>query len=140
MKNVKSKIKNSKLVNFKICNLQFAISNSRRGGFTLLEIMIALAIIGITLTIILHTVNYHADVMYENILTTQMYQLAKEKMNELEMSPKNSKGNLDATGFKYENIVSDIEDSVIIELKTIVRGHNKEIVLEELVIKREIQK
>ncbi len=135
MKNVKSKIKNSKLKKIKIWNLEFGIWNFT--GFTLLEIMIALAIIGITLTVIIHTVNYHTAVMYENILTTQMYQLAKEKMNDLEIHPKNSKDDIDATGFSYENTVSETKYPGIIELKTIVRGHNKEIVLEELVIENE---
>jgi prepilin-type N-terminal cleavage/methylation domain-containing protein len=109
-------------------------------GFTLLEIMIALAIIGIALTAILHTVNYHVDIMYENTVTTQMYQLAKEKLNELEMDTKNTSGDLEAAGFTYENTVSETDPPGILELKTVVKGHDKEIVLNKLVIKKETQK
>ncbi len=105
-----------------------------KGGFTLLEVMIALAIIGTALTIIIHTVNYHAKVMDENILSTMMFQLAKEKMTELESSPQNSKGDISPSGFKYENTVSPIEDSNIVRLKTVVEGHGKQVILNELVI------
>lgn len=55
------------------------LENEKSFGFTLLEIMIALAIIGLTLVTVLHTVNYHSNVSYENIVTTQMVQSAKEK-------------------------------------------------------------
>ena len=103
-------------------------------GFTLLEIMIALAIIGIALTVIIQTVNYHADIMYENTLTTRMFQLAKEKIYEMEMTPQNSGGDIDATGFKYENTITQIEDSDIIKLKTVVKGYGKQVVLNELVV------
>ena len=119
----------------KLNNL-FFILNRSASGFTLLEIMIALAIIGSTVIVVLHTVNYHADVLYENSLTTRMYQMAKEKMHDLEMAPKKSKGKLDATGFTYENIISPSDYPGIVELKTIVRGHGKEVELRELIIKR----
>jgi prepilin-type N-terminal cleavage/methylation domain-containing protein len=128
-------MKNNKSRNFKICNLQFAICNS--GGFTLLEIMIALAIIGIALTVLIHTVNYHSNIMYDNILSTQMFQLAKEKINEMEMNPQDSKGEIGITGFKYKNTVSRIEDSNVVELKTVVTGHGKEVTLSELIVKKE---
>jgi prepilin-type N-terminal cleavage/methylation domain-containing protein len=102
-------------------------------GFTLLEIMIALAIIGITLTIVIHTVNYHANVLYENILTTEMYQAAKEKMFELETDPVESKGKIDETGLQYESTVNGVEGTGLVELKTIIYGKGKRITLSELV-------
>lgn len=89
-------------------------------GFTLLEIMIALAILGLTLTVILHTVNYHADVLMNNSITTQMFQQAKEKMNDLEEGGASSKGDL-AGGLTYENTVSASEESDIVELKASVK-------------------
>ncbi|GBD95474.1 hypothetical protein BMS3Bbin05_01079 [bacterium BMS3Bbin05] len=109
-------------------------------GFTLLEIMIALAIIGIALTVIIQTVNYHANIMYENTLTTRMFQLAKEKIYEMEMTPQNSGGDIDKTGFKYENTITGIENSNIIELKTVVKGYGRQVVLNEFVIKKEDSK
>jgi len=105
-------------------------------GFTLLEIMIALAIIGTALTVIVHTVNYHTNLMYENTLTTQMFQMAKEKMNELEMAPRDSDGTTDTGGLSYENTATPIKDTRLIELRTVVKGHGRQVVLNELVINK----
>ncbi|MBI5098231.1 MAG: type II secretion system protein [Nitrospirae bacterium] len=121
----------------KISNSKFQISKK---GFTLLEIMIALAIIGLTLVTVLHTVNYHSNVSYENIVTTQMVQLAKEKISDMETNPVNSKGNIEGTDLAFENIVSPTDDPFIIELKTVIKGQRKEIVLNELVIKKDTYK
>ena len=107
------------------------------GGFTLLEVMIALAIIGMTVTVILHTVNYHADIMYENTLSTQMFQIAKEKMVELEMDNTASNGVINTTGISYEKKVSETDDPEIIELRATITGHGKKITLSELVRKKE---
>ena len=106
-----------------------------RAGFTLLEIMIALAIIGITLSVILHTVNYHADILHDNTITTRMYQLAKEQMYSLEKLRANAKGNLNVN-FTFQNTVSVSEESNIMELKTVVRGYDREVSLTELMIKK----
>jgi prepilin-type N-terminal cleavage/methylation domain-containing protein len=106
-------------------------------GFTLLEVMIALAIIGIALTVILHTVNYHVDVMQENTHTTMMYQTAKEKMHDLKKTLIRSKGAVESTGLTYENLIFKSKDFNIIELKTIVRGQNNEISLNAFIIKKE---
>jgi len=69
LKDTSYKISNFKfqilrLINSIILNFEFLILNSRRAGFTLLEIMIALAIIGLTLVTVLHTVNYHSNFSY----------------------------------------------------------------------------
>ena len=110
-----------------------------KSGFTLLEIMIALAIIGIALTVIVHTVNYHATIMYENSLITQMYQMAKEKMHQLEKSPQSTKGDI-PTGFKYETTVSPVENSNLVELKTVVKGQGKEVQLRGLIVMKGVNK
>jgi prepilin-type N-terminal cleavage/methylation domain-containing protein len=120
-------------INSTILNFDFLIFNFRRAGFTLLEIMIALAIIGLTLVTVLHTVNYHSKVSYENIVTTHMVQLAKEKMTGIETNPVNSKGAIEGTDFTYETIVSPTDDPDIVELKTVVKGQGKEVVLNEIV-------
>jgi prepilin-type N-terminal cleavage/methylation domain-containing protein len=113
----------------------FGHTHSGRTGFTLLEIMIALAIIGITLVVVIHTVNFHANVLYENTLTTEMYQAAKEKMYELEMNPVKSKGKIDETGLQYESTVTTVEEMGLIELKTVIYGKGKEVVLSEMVFR-----
>ncbi len=108
--------------------------SSARSGFTLLEIMIALAIIGSTVTVVLHTVNYHTNIMHENIVTTEMYQLAKEKLHGLKENPVNSKGKIPGTDFTYENVVVKPEDSDIITLTTFVFSRDKKVSLLELVL------
>ena len=112
-------------------------NNKITTGFTLLEVMIALAIIGIALTVILHTVNYHVDVMQENTLTTMMYQTAKEKMYDLKKTLINSKGAVESTGLTYENLVIKSKDFNIIGLKTVVRSRNNEVSLNAFVINKE---
>ncbi len=100
--------------------------------------MIALAIIGMTVTVILHTVNYHSDIMYENTLRTIMLQTAKEKMVELEMDNTASKGIMGTTGITYEKTVSKTDHPGIIELKATVTGYGKKVTLNELVREKEV--
>jgi prepilin-type N-terminal cleavage/methylation domain-containing protein len=106
---------------------------NRKEGFTLLEIMIALAIIGLTLMTVLHTANYHADLSNENTMVTQMTQLAKEKLFELEENLTSSSGSAGDSGFTFENVVSETDIPGIIALKTTVKAKGKEVVLNELV-------
>ncbi|MBI5194958.1 MAG: prepilin-type N-terminal cleavage/methylation domain-containing protein [Nitrospirae bacterium] len=107
-----------------------------RAGFTLLEIMIALAIIGTILLTVIYTVNYHAQLSYEHTLATRIFLFAKEKMAELEMNPKNEKGISPDKDFSYENTVRDTNNNNIIELKTMVKGYGKEVMLSEFVFKK----
>lgn len=123
----------------KISNFKFQILNSRRAGFTLVEIMIALAIAGGVIITILYTVNYHADIAYDNTVATRMLFFAKEKIVEMEKHPQNAKGNIPDTDFTYENSVNHTEDDGIIEIKTIVSKKNKKVVLSELILNKEPQ-
>ena len=111
----------------------------RAAGFTLLEVMIALAIIGMTVTVILHTVNFHSGIMYENTLSTTIFQAAKEQMAELEMNSTASKGSIDTTGITFENTVSETENPGIIEIRSTVTGHGKMVTLSELIRRKEIR-
>jgi len=114
------------------------VKKIRTSGFTLLEIMIALAIIGLTLVTVLYTVNYHSKVAYENMVTTQLVQFAKEKINEAEINQVNSKGTVEGTDITYETTVSPTEeDPDLVELKTVVKEQEKKIILNELVRNKE---
>jgi len=113
------------------------LRNSIKAGFTLVEIMIAVAIVGVTVIAVFNTVNYHADIAYEQTVSTRMLLLAKEKISEMETTPQNSKGVIEGTDFTYENLVNNTKNNEIIELKTTVSRDNKTIVLNELVIKRQ---
>jgi len=122
-----------------ITNLKFKILNVSRAGFTLLEIMIALAIVGAVVITILYTVNYHADTAYEHTVTTRMFLAAKEKIAEMEQNPQDAKGNIAGTDYTYKNSVNTTIDEGIIEIKTIINKNGKKVILSELVIKKEIQ-
>jgi prepilin-type N-terminal cleavage/methylation domain-containing protein len=123
-------MKNAKIRNF-------TILNSRRAGFTLIEIMIALVIIGGLITVILQTINNHANVAYEQTIVTKMFLIARENIAKMELTPKNSKGIIEGTDFVYENLIIPTEDEDIIELKTIISGHGKEVTLSELIFSKE---
>lgn len=105
-------------------------------GFTLIEIMIALAITGIASIIILNTVNYHVDLMHENIQITRMYQLAKEKMYDLEAEMSARKGSDPDTGFSFESSINRLNALDIMELKTTVTNGNRIIVLNNLITRK----
>ena len=108
-------------------------------GFTLLEVMIALAIIGMTVTVILHTVNYHSDIMYENTLKTQMLQAAKEKMVELEEDNTPTKGAISSNGLDYEKTVIQTDHPGIIKIQATVTRGDRKVTLTELVRKKEVR-
>ena len=105
-------------------------------GFTLLEIMIALAIVGSFLTVIIYTVNYHADVSFKNAETTQMFQLAKEKLTEMETTPEDSNGTFTGTDFSFINTVNEIGEPGIIEIRSVISTDEREITLSELIKSR----
>ena len=105
-------------------------------GFSLLEIMIALAIIGAVLTVIIHTTNYQADISFENTVTTRMFQLAKEKLTEMESNPINTKGTFADSGFSFTTTVKDIGEPGIVEIISIVSDNEREIALSELIIRK----
>jgi prepilin-type N-terminal cleavage/methylation domain-containing protein len=138
--------------NYKVANM-----NSREGGFTplekktysnsltgftFLEIMVALAILSVAVIAVFHVVNYHADVAFEHTLSTRMFLLAKEKISELKIDPKNDSGVIPDTDFSYETFAVNINESLkaegeeILELRAVIRGNGKEIELSELFNKR----
>jgi len=120
-----------RIVNFSSLSKYFSST-----GFTLLEIMVALAIIGSFLTVIIYTVNFHADVSFRNTETTQMFQLAKEKLSEMESNPKDSSGTLSGTDFSFVTTVKDIGEPGIIEISTVISTDEREITLSELIISK----
>ena len=61
-------------------------------GFTLLEIMIALAIVGGLLITLIYTLNYHLNLAERHETVTIASLLAREKIIEMEKSLGNKKG------------------------------------------------
>lgn len=106
-------------------------------GFTLLEVMIALAIIGATLAVSLYTVNYHAEVANDNALKTQMMFLGKERLGLLDLEREESTGVIEGTDFTYESTIESAGFKEIVKLQTVIKGYNKEFTLRKLTIKQD---
>jgi prepilin-type N-terminal cleavage/methylation domain-containing protein len=135
MRDLKSKNFNIYIFNFTFCNF-------RREGFTFLEIMIAVAIIGVAVIAIFNTVNYHAGIASDHTLDTRMLLLAKEKIAEMELDPKTEKGVFPETDFSYETTVKafndayQLEDKEMLEIKAVVKGLGKEVELNQIITKK----
>jgi len=93
-------------------------------GFTLLEVIVALAIVGGLLIAVIESVNYHLSVIdrHESLSTSLM--LAKQKIKDFETSPQRAKGNFDPPfeDYLYE---ADITDGPVPGLAVLVLTVNK---------------
>ncbi|MHB8881350.1 MAG: type IV pilus modification PilV family protein [Thermodesulfovibrionales bacterium] len=67
-------------------------NRSASSGFTLLEIMVSLAIIGGLLVTLVYSLNYHLGIAEKHEFITIGSMLAKSKLTELETNPSSSKG------------------------------------------------
>jgi general secretion pathway protein I len=106
-------------------------------GFTLLEILIALAIIGGLLVTLIYTLNYHLGIIERHRTITVATLLAKSKMNDLERSPDNKKGIFDAPydDYTYETFVKESPYVGVSEIIVVVKSGKEEVKLNEFVPK-----
>lgn len=135
MKNEKFKIK-------EVQNFKFLILNSRlfrAGGFTLLEILIALAIVGGLLVTLIYTLNYHLSIVERHETITTATLLAKDKLIEMEKNPEDKKGTFDEPykGYTYETFVKESPYPGISEIIVVVRSDSdkEEVKLNEFIFK-----
>jgi prepilin-type N-terminal cleavage/methylation domain-containing protein len=94
-------------------------SKKRQRGFTFIEIMISLALIGISLIVIIQSVNFHSDVMRKNMLKTRLYQIAREKLYELKRDMTPSSGTTE-DGFFYKTEIIKTKDSDYIIVRAFI--------------------
>lgn len=130
-------MKNSKLMNSRILIFKFLILNSQRGGFTLLEVLIALAIVGGLLVTLIYTLNYHLSIVERHEAITTATLLAKDKLIEMEKNPEDKKGNFDEPykGYTYETFVKESPYVGISEIIVVVRSDKEEVKLNEFIFK-----
>src|SRR3990172_5409487 len=98
---------------------------SKKGGFSLLEVMISLAIIGGLLITVLYTLQYHLSIAERHEFATLAYLLAQRKMVEAEQAPASAKGDFPSpyTGFSYITEVRESPYPGVSEISvTVVRG------------------
>lgn len=111
--------------------------NLFRAGFTLLEVLIALAIVGSLLVTVIYTLNYNLGIVDKHETITVATLLAKEKMADLGKNPVDKKGNFDNPyeNYIYETSVKDSPYAGISEIIVIVKTGNEEVKLNEFIFK-----
>lgn len=107
----------------------------RKNGFTLLEVMISLAIVGGLLVTLIYTLNYHLGLAERQVAVTISTTLAKEKLYELEQKPAAGKGNFPEpyAAFSFESSVKDALFPGMSEISVSVRNGKENVVLSQLV-------
>jgi general secretion pathway protein I len=113
-------------------------SSCRAEGFTLLEVMISLAIVGGLLVTLIYTLNYHLGIAEQHRETTIAVSLAKEKMYAMELKPLNEKGTFPEpnAGFSYETRIKDSSFPAMAEISVTVSGGRENVTLSELIRKQ----
>jgi general secretion pathway protein I len=106
-------------------------------GFTLLEVLIALAIVGGLLVTLIYTLNYHLGLVERQETITVATLLAKGKMIDLEKKPESKKGEFDApyNKYAYETFVKESPYPGISEIGVVVTAGKEEVRLNEFVFK-----
>lgn len=107
----------------------------RDRGFTLLEVMVSLAIVSGLLVTLIYTLNYHLGIAEKQTVVTAALCLAKEKIYEMEKKPVDSKGffNEPHSGFSYETRVMDSSFPGMMEISVVVRKEKEEVKLSALI-------
>ncbi|KJU86840.1 type II secretion system protein GspI [Candidatus Magnetobacterium bavaricum] len=107
----------------------------RKDGFTLLEVLIALAILSGVLVTLIHTLNYNLSVLQRHEVITVASLLAKEKLSEamrLHVTEDSGKFPVPFEDYAFElrNHDSPIPDVVVVEIT--VKKAKEQVVLRTL--------
>jgi general secretion pathway protein I len=93
----------------KISNFKFQISNSRRDGFTLIEVIIAIAILGISLVMVMQLFAGGLRAARTSCDYSRAVIHAKDKMEEKTEYPVQDSGVFD-DGFKWETEIESYKE------------------------------
>lgn len=106
-------------------------------GFTLLEVMISLAIVGGLLITLIYTLNYHLGIADRHSVITSATILAKQKLYEMEKTPAENRGNFEDpySSFYYETFIKNSIFPGMTEISVTVRSGKEAIKLSELIRK-----
>ena len=113
-----------------------SLVTSRR-GFTLLEVMISLAIVGGLLATLIYSLNYHLGIADRHRTVTVSTGLAKEKMYDMEKTPVAGKGQFPEPygAFSYETNIKDSSFPGMSEISVVVTDGREQVSLSELIRK-----
>lgn len=106
-------------------------------GFTLLEVLISVALISGLLVTLIYTLNYHLGIAERHEVITQATFLAKGKMYEMEKNPSVGKGQFSEpySGFSFETRIKESVFPGMIEIAVIVKRDREEVQMGSLVRK-----
>ncbi|NWF76014.1 MAG: type II secretion system protein [Nitrospirae bacterium] len=107
----------------------------RTGGFTLLEVLIALAVVGGLLVTLIYTLNYQLSILERHEKITISTLLAKNKMLEIEKNPADTSGNFEDpfSSYSYETKVKESPYAGISEVIVSVKAGDEEVKLNEFI-------
>jgi prepilin-type N-terminal cleavage/methylation domain-containing protein len=107
-------------------------------GFTLIEVMISLAIVGGLLITLIYTLSYNLGITDRQFTVTNITNLAKEKIEELEVNPQEIKGRFPEPYdmLNYETKVKDSPFKGMSEIIVVVGDGKENITLSELIRKQ----
>lgn len=108
-----------------------------KGGFTLLEVLIALAIVSGLLITVISTLNYHLSLIERHEAITTATLLAKYKLSSMERNPVDEKGVFESPyeNYSYETYIKDSPYPNIKEITILVKCGKEEVRLNEFVYK-----
>ena len=111
----------------------------REVGFTLIEVMISLAIVGGLLITLIYTLGYNLGITDRQFAVTNITNLAKAKIDELELNPQETKGRFPEPYdmLNYETKVNDSSFSGMSEIIVVVGNGKESITLSELIRKQQ---
>ncbi len=119
-------------------NFEFSVLSSRRaGGFTLLEVVIALAVVGGLLVTLLYTLNYHLGIADRHRVVTVATELAKGKMYDMEKTPVVEKKTFPDpySDYSYETSIRPSLMPGMSEIGVVVMNGKESVTMSELVRK-----
>ncbi len=106
-------------------------------GFTLLEVLLSLAIVGALLVTLIYTLNYHLGIAERQETITVATLLAKNKMADMEKTPVETKGTFDAPydSYTYETAVKESPYPHISEIIVTVNASKEKVKLNEFIMR-----
>jgi general secretion pathway protein I len=110
-------------------------------GFTLLEVMVALAIVGGLLVTLLYTVAHHLDAAERHETVTKAVLLARQKLAEAQQTAEPDEGAFEEPdqGYEWKVEIKETPFPEVNELAVIVTKDKERVVLRELLRKREFK-